>query len=641
MRYIKNVYDKYHSGVKSMRVKYSSRFLLRAFSIAVLVFITIVFLVTVLFVNNRILYKEQLQAVNGMVSLAQEVICAEPVYLNGKWEAFDGVVCSSEEEVAALGAANEYAMFPISGLTQASKNATYRLKFSLPTGEHEPLMLMIPNIYKSADVYLNGVKQEYIKDGQAWLEFSTLESLIPLKSISRESEWQELVITSAFDEQTVTLYKRPVLIGTMKNLSSLAMFTGSNEMFLFGLLLLILINGYVFMMFRPNHKIISAMTLFDTMILMRSALSMNYVIAFAKDIFPWLIVSDRLCASFELFFLMLGGMVGCKLSGAIYDPHKRAPKWLIEPVPWIYLAFAFIFPLNIEFFEGFGKYMLFAVYGITFIGVFIQYRLSWSDKKRRIYNVMQFIKTVYIGLLVFIDILFWDSATNLLLLFYLYSVFFLLHVVVRLYDNNQSYKDVELLNTSLEDTVKKRTHELSEANKILSELSIRDPLTKIFNRLYFERAIESAAASFSSDNPIHLSILDLDFFKRINDTYGHNVGDDQLKSMTRLVTDTLGDKAVFARLGGEEFVLLFVGVSREDALSYISQAHMVIEADAKANPEHTTASFGVASFFDGDTAKQLLKRADVALYEAKRLGRNIIVTNFDDDLSVLNSKKQA
>lgn len=615
-----------------MNVKCSDKVVLRFFAIGMLTIVLFVFMVTIVFSGQRVGYHVQNVATEGYLDLTEESIYKEPAHMNGWWERFDGVVCASESEVRALGEADNLVHFPLGTITQAQKNATYRLRFSIPKDRQERFHLYIPNFYKSAHVYLNGVEQNYIQDGEPWLVYSALESVIPLVDILPDQEWQELVITGAFEEQPVTLYKRPIIIGTMKNIAALVTFSSANEMFLVGLLLLIMINGYVFMMFRPEHKIISLMTLFDTMILMRTVLAMNYVISFLKDIFPWLPISDRISVSAMLFFLMLGGIVGCVLSTAIYDPDKKVPKWLITPMPWIYAAFAVVFPLNPSFFEQYGKYLLMVVYVITFVGVFMQYRVSREIRERRTYNLLQFSKTIYIGTLIFIDIICWNMTTDFLILFYLYSVFFVLHVIVRLYDNNESYQDVEKLNAGLENTVRQRTNELSEANRVLAELSIKDPLTQIFNRLHFERTMEAAIASASQGDSLYLCIFDLDFFKKINDTYGHVAGDEQLKSMVKLVSESIGENTIFARFGGEEFVLLFQGLGQDAVLKCIQEVHHAIEKDARGNHTHTTASFGIASFRQGDTAKQLLNKADLALYEAKHLGRNRIVTNFNEEL---------
>lgn len=613
-----------------MNIRDSKKFCLRVLSGLMLSLIVIVLLITILFVYQRVSYRQQFQAKDGYLSLNHTTVYEEPVYMSGQWEVFEGVICNSSKDVAKLKKADEYISFPIASIVDAEKDATYRLRFSVPKEQQSGLNLYIPIFFEDTSIYLNGVKLNHVVDGETWLRHASIESVYKLDSFNSKSEWQELVITGSFSSQDTTLYKRGVIIGTMKNIAALSEFTSSNEMFLFGALLLILINGYVFMMFRPTHKIISYMTLFDTMILLRSVFSMNYVMSFAKDIIPFFTLSDRFSTAAAMFFLMIGGIVGCKLSSAIYDPNKEVSQWFIEPLPWIYGLFAITLPFFPSFFESYGKYMLIVVYIFTFIGIFLQYKVSRKNKERRTYNLLQLIKTIYIGSLIFLDILFWDLETNLLLLFYLYGAFFVLHVVVRLYDNNKSYQYVEILNEDLEDTVKIRTKELSEANRILSELSIRDQLTNVFNRLYFERAMEEIEMNSKDDMEVYLCMFDLDSFKEINDTYGHIVGDEQLKAMAMLVSNIVGDKAIFARFGGEEFILLFKGVKKEDVIAIVRKLYFEIQKDIKVNQHHTTASFGISTFHENETSEILLKRADLAMYEAKKQGRNCIVTNFAD-----------
>lgn len=606
---------------------------LRILAAGLLGSILLVFLLTVIFVDRRMSDQKEFSASNGFLSLTHQGVYEEPVHLNGQWDAFPGVVCTTPQQVQTLGPAPAQVELPMGSIVQARQSATYRLRFSLPQGDATPLLLYIPNSYQSVDVYLNGIHLDYLQDGTPWLPLSAMESMLPLTPMDTADGWQELVLTGDFADQSNTLYKRSIIIGTQKNLSALALFSSSNEMFLCGLLMLILVNGYVFMLFRPGHKIISLMTLFDTMVLLRTALSMPYVMAFLKEIFPFLPVGDRLLSSLSLLFLMLGGIVGCKLSAALYDPEGKAPQWLVAPMPWIYGIFAVIFPLFPHFFEQVGRYLLIPTYALTFVGVAQQSQVYWAKGERRVYGLLQMIKTIYIGALIFWDILFWTRGTSSLLLSYLYSVFFLLHVVVRLYDNNESYRDVEVLNASLEDTVRQRTRELSDANRVLAELSIKDPLTQIFNRLYFERTMENVLSAFRPDRPVHLCIFDLDFFKRINDTYGHGAGDEQLRALSALVGQLLGHEAIFARFGGEEFVLLFQGPSQQEVLVQLEQVRHAIAEDARRESKHTTASFGVAAFVPGDTPKTLMKRADMALYEAKRLGRDQVVVNVGDALT--------
>ena len=127
-------------------------------------------------------------------------------------------------------------------------------------------------------------------------------------------------------------------------------------------------------------------------------------------------------------------------------------------------------------------------------------------------------------------------------------------------------------------------------------------------------------------------LLDIDHFKRINDVYGHVAGDQALVSITRVANETIssaaGSDAMFARIGGEEFLLLLPGVALRDAAAVAEKLRRAIEAteiDSPAGRFSCTGSMGVAQFdaadgsFDG-----LLLRCDAALYEAKGRGRNCV-----------------
>ena len=595
---------------------------MRVFAAWVMTMVIAIFLILAVFVTQK-LHDSGIKAKNGCIRLEDNLAYDKPVYLNGEWEELkDGW----EDNAAVDSGENPKVTFPIGSVIQAHEDTAYRIRFYLPEVKTSSLFLAIPTYTGSLDIYLNGVKQEPVKSDNLWISSGSLKMMVPLSAVDSDKEWQELVLSSDFSEKDVTLFQRPILIGTMQNLTTLTIFDSSAELFVLGILILVLVNGFVFMLFRPNHLIISLITVFDSTIMLRVFFSMNYSISLLKSVFPNIEITDSFCRSAELFFLMMGGIIGCILSGVLFDPQKKAPRWLINPTPYMYGIFALIFPMRMDLFEKFGSTLLIAVYVYTFIGVFCQFIICWKVTDKRGYYLFQFIKTFYIGVVVFWDISFWTKYKDFSVLLYLYAIFFIMHVVVRLYDNNQSYRDVEILNQSLEATVLERTKELSKANQILSELSIRDPLTNAFNRLYFERTIEKALEESNENGKnLHLCIFDLDFFKRVNDTYGHVAGDEMLKKVTEIVIGTVEEEVTFARIGGEEFVLLYEGKTDEEAAASVRAVHRAIEDNARDNPKCTTASFGVCSWKPGDTQKALMKNADAALYEAKNNGRNCVV----------------
>ncbi|MBZ0148529.1 MAG: diguanylate cyclase [Pseudorhodoplanes sp.] len=160
----------------------------------------------------------------------------------------------------------------------------------------------------------------------------------------------------------------------------------------------------------------------------------------------------------------------------------------------------------------------------------------------------------------------------------------------------------------------------------LIRLATTDPLTGVRNRRAFFDWAQAACARARDGAPLSAVIFDIDHFKKINDSYGHDVGDIALRGVTSAAAEGSG---ILARLGGEEFAILLdqtllaQAVARAEALR---QRIAALRFDTVRGAMSLTCSFGVAEWQPGDTIDSLLKRADGALYAAKRDGRNRVVT---------------
>jgi diguanylate cyclase (GGDEF)-like protein len=170
--------------------------------------------------------------------------------------------------------------------------------------------------------------------------------------------------------------------------------------------------------------------------------------------------------------------------------------------------------------------------------------------------------------------------------------------------------------------------ELEAAHAKLNQLSTHDGLTGIFNRGYLDSrlAVESTRAARSQ---LLLSVLmiDADHFKKINDQYGHSVGDLVLQKIATACAQCLRPYDTLARYGGEEFVALLPSTSLEQACEIAERVRMAVSELAFTAPSgnalHVTISIGVARMLGGEAqTESVLRRADQAMYEAKRAGRN-------------------
>jgi diguanylate cyclase (GGDEF)-like protein len=170
--------------------------------------------------------------------------------------------------------------------------------------------------------------------------------------------------------------------------------------------------------------------------------------------------------------------------------------------------------------------------------------------------------------------------------------------------------------------------ELLETNKRLELLSITDGLTKLHNHRYFQDELSRAfEESQRYQRPLSLAMIDIDFFKKINDTYGHAVGDDVLKCAAKLYRDSVRSTDLVARYGGEEFTVMMPETSLNDAISFAEKIRHLVESNpmqTQVGPVTATISLGVASVPHSriHSAKELIIAADKALYRAKKNGRN-------------------
>lgn len=174
---------------------------------------------------------------------------------------------------------------------------------------------------------------------------------------------------------------------------------------------------------------------------------------------------------------------------------------------------------------------------------------------------------------------------------------------------------------------------LYEANEKLHRLAHTDVLTGVSNRRHFEtQAQREVVRAQRHGEPLSLLILDVDHFKRINDTHGHDVGDDVLKVLAAMAAQELREHDLLARFGGEEFVALLPNTGLDGALIVAERLRAVLGACQVAVDEETvqfTVSVGVAQLADGAAdLGVMIKAADKALYQAKRQGRNQVCLAF-------------
>jgi len=170
---------------------------------------------------------------------------------------------------------------------------------------------------------------------------------------------------------------------------------------------------------------------------------------------------------------------------------------------------------------------------------------------------------------------------------------------------------------------------LSEQLDEVRTQSLRDPLTAIPNRRAFDKTLEEAMEHAArTHEPLCVAMADLDHFKALNDTFGHPAGDVVLQNFARLIASNANEPKLVARYGGEEFAIIFPGSDLMAAYNRLVNIKHTLsktahEAERSVGPLPTvTASFGVAKYQPGMSARELIQKADASLYDAKAKGRN-------------------
>jgi len=175
--------------------------------------------------------------------------------------------------------------------------------------------------------------------------------------------------------------------------------------------------------------------------------------------------------------------------------------------------------------------------------------------------------------------------------------------------------------------------DITDSVILMKELEIAaccDGLTGLYNRRHFsELANASIKRAFRLKQPIYAGMLDIDFFKSINDTHGHAAGDMILKTVALIIRQTIRSYDLVGRYGGEEFVFLITDLEAPDAFNIVERIrenienHVTVYEGIKIK---ITCSIGLACFLEDDTLETSLRKADTALYAAKNLGRNQVRT---------------
>ncbi|RXJ86079.1 GGDEF domain-containing protein, partial [Arcobacter sp. CECT 8985] len=211
----------------------------------------------------------------------------------------------------------------------------------------------------------------------------------------------------------------------------------------------------------------------------------------------------------------------------------------------------------------------------------------------------------------------------IIFLIVLFYITYLYHNIVK-DQNNQLEEKVEARTLQIRSTLK----ELEKVNLKLYDLAHTDFLTKTMNRRHFFMHAQNAyKTAIEKEEELSVVMIDIDNFKKLNDSYGHDLGDRVLVSFSKSIKDAIGKETIFGRLGGEEFAIIFKNTNLKEAIIKTNEIRNNIEKLEIATKNNTikiTASFGVSDRKNAHSIDEMLKKADIHLYHAKSCGKNIV-----------------
>ena len=236
-----------------------------------------------------------------------------------------------------------------------------------------------------------------------------------------------------------------------------------------------------------------------------------------------------------------------------------------------------------------------------------------------------------------------QRSRNRITLFSIIAVLISLTVTfVAIWYGRKLSSQLQGMNSYLEQKIYERTEslldtqkELLQDNSELTRMALTDNLTGLSNRAQMNQILHKEFSRFERHNQrFGIIMLDIDHFKEVNDKYGHDAGDNVLKKMAATFDSAIRTSDFVARWGGEEFLICCTTIEEEDLLPIAETIRQLVANTSFDHQSQITASLGCAAIVKGETIADLIKRADIALYEAKNNGRNQSMVSDFIDISI-------
>lgn len=341
----------------------------------------------------------------------------------------------------------------------------------------------------------------------------------------------------------------------------------------------------------------------------------------------------------RLLVIRLCSLVSCILyASAWFFQSKQIPFFSLNAMfyPLLFIVHSF-FAIILFIRPLVGSYLKkMSIFMLVCYGIFYIYLLISQDSNQQyrsiavapewlllIYAIALFVLDLRVGIYVSLSIF---AMICVALMLSIYTSFSEYHIAVLKYAQITSLIYIPALTAIA--YLRERYIKIQELAQIMSQAACIDELTNIYNRRFMNLTLEQLFEQANRYNTsFSLIIFDIDKFKKINDTYGHDQGDKVLQQLAKLIEQQLRKIDVFGRWGGEEFMIILPSTNDIQSYQLAERLRSTIEEHTFPGLGPITASFGLTSYIPQDTPTTLIKRADTALYQAKQNGRNCLVVS--------------
>lgn len=267
---------------------------------------------------------------------------------------------------------------------------------------------------------------------------------------------------------------------------------------------------------------------------------------------------------------------------------------------------------------------------LSFFFLLMSTALFLKGRKQGLLWMLAIMIAIFIGDFFFINAIGYSHLDILVSSFAIICLFFIVNSYEQV--KEKQTEDLRALNLDLELKVQERTNELRHANNLLEQekltlnkLSYTDQLTGLYNRYKIKELFEYEKNQINRyKTKLSVILIDIDYFKSINDTFGHTVGDLILLELANLLKKSVRSSDIVSRWGGEEFLIVTPKTNLEQAGVLAEHIRQNLKAHEFSYKISITVSFGVTSFQKNDTLETIILRADEALYKAKNSGRDVV-----------------